>query len=97
MDRNTRIEQLKNSRNVRMNKPRAQRRPPVGGKWSKDEDRRLKEIVEAHGPKNWKHVCFRHSIKYYLGHPIISCSCRSRICWGTQEQMYSACIVGTRF
>ncbi len=56
MDRNTRIEQLKNSRNFRMNKPRAQRRPPVGGKWSKDEDLQLKEIVAKYGPKNWKKV-----------------------------------------
>ena len=37
-------------------KPRAERKPPVGGKWSAVEDARLKEIVESHGAKNWKGI-----------------------------------------
>ncbi|GMI31519.1 hypothetical protein TeGR_g4031 [Tetraparma gracilis] len=36
--------------------PRAERKPPVGGKWSAAEDARLKEIVEGHGAKNWKNI-----------------------------------------
>ncbi|GMH82422.1 hypothetical protein TL16_g09252 [Triparma laevis f. inornata] len=30
--------------------------PPVGGKWSSEEDTRLKQIVESHGAKNWKGI-----------------------------------------
>ncbi|GMH82490.1 hypothetical protein TrST_g12494 [Triparma strigata] len=37
-------------------KPRAERKPPVGGKWSEEEDARLKQIVESHGAKNWKGI-----------------------------------------
>ena len=40
----------------RMNKPRAQRRPPVGGNWASSEDMKLKAIVAEHGPKNWKKI-----------------------------------------
>ena len=32
-------------------KPRAVRRPPIGGKWLPDEDTSLRAIVEEHGPK----------------------------------------------
>jgi hypothetical protein len=32
------------------------RRPPVGGKWTKAEDERLKGIVDVNGPKNWRKV-----------------------------------------
>ena len=28
----------------------------LGGKWSADEDNRLKDIVKLHGPKNWKKI-----------------------------------------
>ena len=58
MDRQDRIEQLRqgNVTSFRMNKPRAQRRPPVGGKWSTAEDTLLKGIVAEHGPKNWKKI-----------------------------------------
>lgn len=37
-------------------KPRKQRRPPVGGKWSIEEDNKLREIILEHGAKNWKKV-----------------------------------------
>mmetsp|Transcript_27870 Transcript_27870/g.85506 ORF Transcript_27870/g.85506 Transcript_27870/m.85506 type:complete len:751 (+) Transcript_27870:70-2322(+) len=33
---------------------RPPRKAPVGGKWTEDEDRRLRDIVEKHGAKNWK-------------------------------------------
>jgi hypothetical protein len=57
-DRQERIDQLRkgNTTSFRMNKPRAQRRPPVGGKWSASEDSQLKVIVAEHGPKNWKKI-----------------------------------------
>jgi hypothetical protein len=32
------------------------RKAPIGGKWSKEEDEKLKRIVEENGPKNWKRV-----------------------------------------
>ena len=32
------------------------RKAPIGGKWSKDEDERLKAIVDQQGPKNWKKI-----------------------------------------
>ena len=32
------------------------RKPPIGGKWAKEEDEQLKKIVELHGPKNWKKI-----------------------------------------
>ena len=32
------------------------RKAPIGGKWSKEEDDKLKEIVQENGPKNWKRV-----------------------------------------
>ena len=37
-------------------KPRRERKPPVGGKWSDEEDAKLKLIVETHGAKNWKGI-----------------------------------------
>ena len=37
-------------------KPRAERKPPVGGKWTEEEDARLKQIVETNGAKNWKGI-----------------------------------------
>ena len=37
-------------------KPRAQRRPPIGGKWCVEEDEELRRVVQIHGPKNWKKV-----------------------------------------
>jgi hypothetical protein len=55
MDRQARIDQLK-SIQIKMGKPRAQRRPAVGGKWSYEEDERLKAIVEENGARNWKKV-----------------------------------------
>ena len=33
---------------------RPPRKAPVGGKWTEDEDRRLRDIVERYGAKNWK-------------------------------------------
>lgn len=36
--------------------PRAARRASVGGKWSPEEDERLREIVTMFGPKNWKKI-----------------------------------------
>lgn len=35
---------------------RAERRPSNGGKWTVDEDNRLRDIVELHGAKNWKKI-----------------------------------------
>ena len=32
------------------------RKAPVGGKWTEEEDRRLREIVETFGAKNWKRL-----------------------------------------
>jgi hypothetical protein len=55
MDRQARIDQLRLVQ-IKMGKPRAQRRPAVGGKWTFEEDERLKNIVEEHGAKNWKKV-----------------------------------------
>ena len=37
-------------------KYRPPRRAPVGGKWTEEEDRRLREIVETFGAKNWKRL-----------------------------------------
>lgn len=39
-----------------MTKPLAQRKASIGGKWSSDEDQSLREIVQEHGPKNWKKI-----------------------------------------
>lgn len=50
-----RIEVLRRT-NTKLNKPRAKRRPPIGGKWAKEEDEMLKKIVETHGAKNWKKI-----------------------------------------
>lgn len=41
---------------VVISKPRAMRRPAVGGKWTKEEDEALKKLVEIHGAKYWKQV-----------------------------------------
>jgi hypothetical protein len=41
---------------IQLNKPRAQRRPPIGGKWAEEEDEQLRVIVLEHGPKNWKGI-----------------------------------------
>ena len=41
---------------IQLNKPRAQRRPPIGGKWAEEEDEQLRNIVLEHGPKNWKAI-----------------------------------------
>ncbi|KAJ8608513.1 hypothetical protein CTAYLR_005722 [Chrysophaeum taylorii] len=35
---------------------RPPRKAPVGGKWTEDEDQRLREIVEMYGAKNWKRL-----------------------------------------
>jgi len=35
---------------------RPPRKAPVGGKWSEEEDARLREIVETFGAKNWKRL-----------------------------------------
>ena len=37
-------------------KYRPPRKAPVGGKWTEEEDRRLREIVETFGAKNWKRL-----------------------------------------
>ncbi len=54
-DRAARIEFLRNNV-IKLDKPRAQRRPPIGGKWSEEEDAQLRNIVLEHGPKNWKKI-----------------------------------------
>ena len=56
IDRNARIEQLMKTSKRKQGKPRAQRRPPIGGKWTPDEDTRLRSIVEENGPRNWKRI-----------------------------------------
>lgn len=35
---------------------RPPRKAPVGGKWTEEEDQRLREIVEMYGAKNWKRL-----------------------------------------
>lgn len=35
---------------------RPPRKAPVGGKWTEEEDQRLREIVETYGAKNWKRL-----------------------------------------
>lgn len=37
-------------------RPRADRKAPIGGKWTMEEDNQLKDIVKLHGAKNWKKV-----------------------------------------
>jgi hypothetical protein len=54
-DLQERIEALRKS-STKLGKPRAKRRAPIGGKWTKDEDEHLRRIVEGHGAKNWKKV-----------------------------------------
>lgn len=36
--------------------PRFERRSSAGGKWSAEEDDKLRNIVDAHGAKNWKEI-----------------------------------------
>ena len=58
MDWQGRIDLIKKSRSAaqQLGKPRAIRRPSIGGKWSPDEDANLRGIVEQHGAKNWKRI-----------------------------------------
>lgn len=46
----------KPSNGLNLARPRAERKAPVGGKWTQDEDNLLREIVQEHGPKCWKKV-----------------------------------------
>ena len=55
LDIPSRIDLLKYT-TEQLNKPRTQRRPPLGGKWSPEEDEELKRIVSLKGAKNWKKV-----------------------------------------
>mmetsp|Transcript_37678 Transcript_37678/g.117872 ORF Transcript_37678/g.117872 Transcript_37678/m.117872 type:complete len:547 (-) Transcript_37678:1794-3434(-) len=48
------------------------RKPSQGGKWSKEEDARLKGIVQEHGAKNWK------KIAELLGHTRSDVQCLHR-------------------
>lgn len=64
MDRQARIDQLK-SIHIKMGKPRAQRRPAIGGKWTQEEDDKLKKIVQEYGPKNWKKVSLQIKIFFH--------------------------------
>ena len=53
----SRIELLKVcSGSSKLQKKAIARRPPIGGKWSAEEDERLREIVNAHGAENWRKV-----------------------------------------
>lgn len=66
MDRQARIDQLKLI-HIKMGKPRAQRRPAIGGKWTQEEDDRLRAIIQEHGPKNWKKVLYsRNILKFFF-------------------------------
>lgn len=47
-------------------RPRAERKAPVGGKWSQDEDNMLREIVQEHGPKCWKKVILHSGLTSVL-------------------------------
>ena len=47
-----------------LGKPRAIRRPSIGGKWSPDEDANLRGIVEQHGAKNWKRIASLLGFQY---------------------------------
>ena len=49
------LEVAKKSKSGDDPKPRP-RKPPIGGKWLKDEDDKLRMIVETHGAKNWKKI-----------------------------------------
>ncbi len=51
-----RLELLSQYNGIKISKPRAQRRPPIGGKWTKEEDEELRQVVETHGAKCWKKV-----------------------------------------
>ena len=42
--------------NVKLTKPRAQRKASIGGKWTAEEDEELRLVVSQQGPKNWKKV-----------------------------------------
>ena len=55
LERAERIQYLRQNA-IQLNKPRAQRRPPIGGKWAEEEDEQLRNIVLEHGPKNWKGI-----------------------------------------
>jgi hypothetical protein len=89
MDRQARIDQLRLVQ-IKMGKPRAQRRPAVGGKWTFEEDERLKNIVEEHGAKNWKKVNRLPSLI------VTSRELRSLICWETRGQKFNASIGGIK-
>jgi len=57
LDVETRIRLLKKRGSAKLlTKPLAQRRASVGGKWNESEDASLREIVQKHGPKNWKKI-----------------------------------------
>lgn len=43
-----------NSSELKHGKGRKPRRPPVGGKWTEEEDNMLTTIVDSMGPKNWR-------------------------------------------
>ena len=49
------LEVAKKSKSGEDLKPRP-RKPPIGGKWHKEEDDKLRTIVETHGAKNWKKI-----------------------------------------
>ena len=55
-----------------MSKPRTQRKQSAGGKWSEEEDNRLKAIIQEYGSKNWK------MISQLLGTTRTDCQCLHR-------------------
>lgn len=61
----SRIELLKVcSGSSKLQKKAIARKPPIGGKWSADEDERLREIVNTHGAENWRKVAMsRNPVK----------------------------------
>jgi len=90
---------------MKSGKIRKPRRPPVGGKWTDDEDAALSSIVERMGPKNWRLVRYSHHLVLYLLYRLIFMYCaffsvciifRSHRHLARCAQMYSVCTGGTR-
>jgi len=43
-----------------LSKPAKRRRAPVGGRWTREEDEVLRDLVNTHGPRNWKGIADLH-------------------------------------
>jgi hypothetical protein len=56
MGYNSGMSTFKQPNSINLARPRTERKAPVGGKWSQEEDNMLREIVQEHGAKSWKKV-----------------------------------------